>query len=343
MNKLKVLLVTNSSSDRINHIVNAFEDRDDLKLEVLHQYEDTIKKTFFIKLFNKFRIPLDSDHLNKRLLKKIDSFHPDIIFIIKGNVIYPWTLSKIKKNNLNTKIISWSLDDMYALHNRSRFYTNGLQYYDNVFTTKSYNIKELKLLGAEKIEFLYQAFSKKYHKKSKNCLSVKYKADVLFIGFAELERFNTLNYLAENGIKIEIFGSNWHKKEFKNYHKNLTIHPFDLIGDDYSNEISCSKISLCFLRKVNRDLHTSRSIEIPACGGFMIAERTDEHLQLFEENKEAVYFESDAELLKKIKYYLENDSERILIAENGYKKCIEEDYSYDNMIDKILKKVYNES
>ena len=73
----------------------------------------------------------------------------------------------------------------------------------------------------------------------------------------------------------------------------------------------------------------------------MIAERTNEHLDLFEEDKEAVYFSNDEELLKKIKYYLENEQERLNILNNGYNKCINEDYSYDNMVKKILKKVKN--
>ena len=171
-------------------------------------------------------------------------------------------------------------------------------------------------------------------------MSWLFKHDILFIGYPEKERIESILYLAKNGFQIDIYGypNAWEKSNIK--HKNIVNHKNSLFGEKYSEAISNSKITLCFLRKINRDLHTSRSIEIPACKGFMIAERTNEHLDLFEENKEAVYFSNDCELLEKVKYYLENEKERLSISNNGYNKCVKKDYSYDNMVKKILGKIW---
>ncbi|NOQ29826.1 MAG: glycosyltransferase [Helicobacteraceae bacterium] len=340
MNKLKVLFVTNSSPYGIYHMVDSVVNNKNIENEILYLYEKK-EITFMNKVFTKLKLPLDYDNLNKRLLAKVSEYKPDIILIAKGNNIFPSTLNKLKYNYPNAKLISWSLDDMYAWHNRSFYYTLGLKYYDTVFTTKSYNIEELKSLGAKKVKFLYQAYSKIYHKSCNECNDIKDKADVLFIGFGEKERFESINYLAKHGIKVTIYGANWHKKEFNNYHNNIKINDYPLFGKDYSNTISCSFINLCFLRKINRDLHTSRSIEIPACGGFMLAERTQEHRELFEEDKEAVYFSSNEELLDKVKYYIKNTNERKNIAQSGYNRCINSNYSYDNMLDKILEGIKN--
>ena len=337
--KKKVLFISDSDSlHKNNHLLDSFKLREDLILKSIHAYPNGQTETLKKKFFEKIKIPIDLNKVNKSIIENIYQFNPKIVFIVKGNTIFPNTLRKIKKIDNQIKLISWSLDDMYAFHNRSLFYTLGLKYYDEVFTTKSFNVNELKKIGAKKVHFIFQAFSKSKH--ICNNLNVTATKDVSFIGFPESSRFNSISNLANNGIKIELAGGGgkWNKKKYLG-NKNIIIHGKDYFEKDYSNFISSSKINLCFLRKINRDLHTSRSLEIPACGGFMLAERTIEHEKLFKDKKEAVFFDNDNDLLEKVKYYLKNDLERERIKASGYKRCISSNYSYDDMLEEILSKI----
>ena len=109
----------------------------------------------------------------------------------------------------------------------------------------------------------------------------------------------------------------------------------------FTKGIVASKINLGFLRKANRDLQTDRSIEIPACGGFMLSERTVEHERLFLDKEEAVFFDNKEDLLKKIEYFLANDDQRKKIALAGYNKCISANYTHKNRMQFMLNVALN--
>ena len=163
-----------------------------------------------------------------------------------------------------------------------------------------------------------------------------YGSDVSFIGSYEKQRVEMLRYLADNGIKIKVWG--WGKGTVSSSmkHSNITMTGKYVYDEEYPKVVCSSKINLCFLRKANRDTETTRSVEIPACGGFMLAERTEDHLELFEEDNEAVYFSTKEELLNKINFYLEHDTERERIGKNALARCIKSEYSYKHQLKEII-------
>ena len=195
----------------------------------------------------------------------------------------------------------------------------------------------MKSIGAKKIYIFKDNFDHTLHKIYKKELNCSSNINVSAIGAFEKERAEDLYFLAKNGIQVNVWGNGWNA--FKQKHPNLLIHNAFLFGKDYSLTIFKSKININFLRKVNDDVITSRSLEIPASGGFMLSERTNAQKKIFKEGVEADYFSSKEELLKKIKFYLLNPKKRNLIRNKGIKKCLTGEYTMLNQLNIILNQI----
>ena len=299
------------------------------------------RPSLYSRAMRRIGLPVDPKDHNALLKKVAQSGEYQVVVIIKGLHIKPSVLLALR--NAKVKLVSWSDDDMMNKSNQSVFYKRGLKYYDLVITQKTFNanMDELPALGARKVLVLPKAYDPNIHKPI--TLSVgeqRFRFDVLFVGHFEQERFTSISFLVDNGINVTIFGPGWSNVKPR---QGLVIMNRNLAAEEYASAISQSKISLGFLRKVNRDLHTGRTMEIPACEGFLLAERTSEHLFLFKEGTEAEFFDSNDELLKKVRFYLSNMDVRDKIAKNGYSRVAGENHTYARRAEQILEALYEKS
>ena len=306
--------------------------------------------SFAFRLAWKLGRHLDTERVNVQLPAAARTMQPDMIWIEKGNMVRPDTLKMLRAACPDAVIVAYSEDDMFNPLNRTRAFTAGLPHYDVVFTTKSYNAEpnELPALGAKRCVMVDKAFDPDQHRPLTITEDERrtYGADVGFIGSFAPERGADVLYLAESGLQVRVWGNGW--ESFSATHENLRIEKRALVNTDadlrYTKGIVATQINLGFLRKANRDLQTDRSVEIPACGGFMLAEYSDEHARLFDDGKEAVFYRNRDELIGKAQSYLADDSERSAIAEAGRKRCLDSGYDHDArlsfMLDAALRKAH---
>jgi spore maturation protein CgeB len=266
--------------------------------------------------------PFDWAGANAAILASLRARRADLLWIDKGLTIAPDTLRRAKAIHPALRIAGYTPDDMTGNpRNSSRRFRRHLPLYDVYFTTKSYGVSELTALGARRAVFVGNAYDPRTHRPVELTSQdrERYGGPVGFIGGFEQERAGAMLRLAEAGILVRVWGEYWER--FPARHSNLKVEFRPVMGDAYARATCAFDINLGFLRKVNRDLQTTRSIEIPACGAFLLAERTSEHLALFEEGKEAEYFDGDAELLAKVRYYLAHPESRQRIAAAGLARC----------------------
>ncbi len=151
----------------------------------------------------------------------------------------------------------------------------------------------------------------------------RWGSSVVFVGTWMPERGPFLARLIELGVPLAIFGDRWHKATEWPLLRKHWRGPALFADDDYAKAVQCAGVCLGLLSKGNRDLSTQRSFEIPHLGGVLCAERTPEHLNLYREDEEAVFWNGPEECAEKCRRLLGEPEWRELIAKNGRAKSIE--------------------
>ncbi|MDQ8199778.1 glycosyltransferase [Pelagicoccus enzymogenes] len=283
---------------------------------------------------------IDPNYINRRIKNTALRTKPDILWIDKIIHLKKSTLIKIQEACRTTICTFYSPDDMFNRQNSSIVFRKAIPHYDKIITTKSYNVNEYYNSGARHVIFTNNAYSESTHKPTSQPPNGD-RYDISFIGAQEDDRHNKIVELANNlpNRQIHIWGM-W--KWNTNKPSNIVMHEKFLADSDYARMISASKINLCFLRKVNRDLQTTRTMEIPACGGFMLAERTDEHSSLFTEGEEAEFFSSTNELIEKAKHYLQDEETRHQISIRARERCLSSGYSNKETMARLISQICEE-
>lgn len=233
-------------------------------------------------------------------------------------------------------LVHWHPDDYKHRGSSSADFANAISVYDVQVTPKTFNVAEFLEDGARRVEFIPYSYDPDVHRPVPPRTGPT--RDAVFVGSFEPERAGYLEHAAREGIDLEVWGGYWHRLP-----KRSPLRPHCLYrevrADDMAAAFASAKLSLGFLRKANRDLHTARTFEIPASGGVMLAERTDEQRAFFEEGKEALYFDSSEEMVARIREYAGRPDELAKIRAAALDRCRRGRYSYAERLQDLLSRI----
>jgi hypothetical protein len=288
------------------------------------------------------------DRLNRDIVAALAEFRPALTYFIQGRYVRAETAAAARQYG---QVVLYCNDDMYNPANRTRTVGDLIKAVDCITTTKSFNVAEFARAGARRVIYLPNAFDPKIHFPAKLAPEERgvFAGDIVFIGTFRSERADYLARVADavGEDVMNVWGGGWHKMSRPSFWRRRqswarlrrSIRGRELWGEDMGKALQANKIALGLLYHANRDLHSSRSFEIPACGGFMLAERTVEHQEYFAEDREAVYFDTFDEMMDKIRYYLRHDAPRTRIAAAGYRRCLESGYRYVDRARELVRRL----
>lgn len=275
--------------------------------------------------------------LNRRVVETARSFQPQVVLFAKGAFIAPKTLIQIKRET-GACLVNYATDDPFNLVTSTRDLRSGIPLYDLYVCTKRAIMDDVRRSGCANVVYVPFGYEPLLHfpqKPTKTEERKRFSSDLVFVGGADVDRVPLLRHVAKMpALQLRLYGGYWNRDPLLGRHYGGIA-----VGSDYRLALSGAKIALGLVRRANRDGHSMRTFEIPACGAFMLAERTDEHLELFEEDKEAVYFDSNEELEDKITYYLKHEPERRQIAEAGFRRVTGGTHTYGDRAKQIIENV----
>jgi len=242
-----------------------------------------------------------------------NALQPDLIWIDSGELLGKECVQLLKQ--LNCPIVLYNIDDPTGKRDGMRFASllGAIRIYDLVVVVREETQNECLALGAKKVLRVFRSYDEIAHRPFDDNADIpqKFRSEVAFIGtwMRKEKRDEFVLQLIGQGIDVNIWGDFWPKSQ---HFSKLSTHwrgP-SLGGSDYIAAIQGAKICLGLLSHGNRDLHTTRSLEIPYAGGLLCAQRTSEHTELYREGVDAVFWSDARECINVCKSLL-YDNDRI--------------------------------
>lgn len=262
---------------------------------------------------------------NADILAACKRVQPDVMFTVKGTGISPNTLHRLASDGIVT--INYFPD-----YHLSDVPLEALRAYAMVITTKSFQLEYLRdELSSRRVQFVHHGFSPLLHR-PRECEDGELTTDIAYVGNASPYKASVLMPLIDAfpAETVQIYGAGWEKYQKTRLARAIVGHR--VAPDFMAYVIGRARINLALhmgktVSSKWEDLVSTRTFEIPACGGFMLHIDNDEVRSLFDVPSEIDVFHDVKELVAKTRYYLDHPAEREAIAARGHARAVPA-YSY---------------
>lgn len=293
---------------------------DQCRITRLHVMQRMLRSTLW-----RFGYPIDHQGTVARLTAALLQHRPDVVFVDASQQISRSTIRRWRVEH-PAVYVYYTPDNIVARHNRSRWLLSSMREWDVLFTTKRFNVPELAAMGVKCPTLIGKAFDPDLHRPMSQAeVGPEYERfDAVFLGAYEPVRWHAVNALGDAGLSVLVYcAENWPKSGVPS-NVELRYLAFDR---EYVRALHFGKLALGFLRHINRDQITQRSMEITAAGRPMLAEKTLEHDLHFVDGEEYLGFRDIPHLVEQAKRLIADPARRMRIGQAGRQRCLDSGYS----------------
>lgn len=275
------------------------------------------------------RRPAKLDWFDRLLLNSVEAEKPDVVLSV--GISPPGESAAKRLAARRVRLINYLTDDPWQRRLRADWFIRALPSYDAVFSTKREIMSDLRRAGVKHTIFLPFAYDPGLHfrcDRDSHAAGNNLDSDILFAGGGDSDRYPFLRALVDLGLRVAIYGEQWSQEPMLRDSWRGHANPAQL-----RKATAAAKLCLCLVRRANRDGHVMRSFEIAAMHGCLLMEDTQEHRELFGEDRESVaYFRNVDEMVMKAKMLLSDPKERERLADAAHNRICRGHHTYGDRL-----------
>lgn len=301
---------------------------------------------------------LGSEELNRRLWETVKTEKPALLFCFLFKEEINRDVMRRITEETDTVTLNWFADDHWKFDNYSRFWAPCFNW---VVTTASSALPKYAAIGYKNV--IKSQWACNHYTYLKLDLPMQY--DVTFVGKAHGIRRQIIYALQNAGINVVTWGDGWKNgrasqedmiRIYNQSRININLANASMRGKGLEKPIRIvEKRSESLGRQMRRAVGRfydyildsdggersqikGRNFEVPGCGGFLLTDPADNLSDYYDVGCEVVCFDSQRDMIDKIRYYLAHEEERIGIAEAGYQRTMR-DHTYEKRFQEIFNRI----
>ncbi|MFA5859202.1 MAG: glycosyltransferase [Elusimicrobiota bacterium] len=263
----------------------------------------------------------------------IEKNNINTIFYWPGPANFDFNVHFFEKLRRNCFVVMWiGGDTEHYFEGRDQYYAQAMDYVINDELIAPYKFNQIGIASA----YFPNACDREHYHKIEG---LKLDTDVSFIGLLsdKIGRREYVKYLEENSVNIKTYGVD---------SVNGTISREEKVALFNRTKINLNFTGTAEVTRLTRNNRINRRkkqvkgrvIEITLSGGFVLSEYVPSLEHLFVIGKEIDVFYDKEELLEKVRYYLNNEEQRVSIAQCGYDRSVK-DYDIQLAVPRLLAKL----
>lgn len=266
----------------------------------------------------------------KSIIAVAEEYNPDITIVTRGHQLHPEAISRLRQLS-SLACINIYTDSPFVVPGVSApKLSKTFAEYSCVFTFSRALIPTFYQLGANDVQWLPFGYCPDFHVPVKD-VENRFMSNVAYVGSWGPFQEQWLSQLT--GLNLAIYGNGW-KHARQNDHIYGAWRQGIGIGVEMPRAISGANIVFNMVRAEHCAGHSMKTFEIPACGGIMAVNWTEEHAEFFEDGTECIFYNTYAELNEKLEFYLQHPSKLSSMREGAARAIMP--HSYKNRAKQIL-------